>query len=162
MVRAIVITVLLVVGLGSAGLILTGRVYIVQSNSMKPALRAGDAVIVQPVGQMPVVGDIITYEKYGKVITHRVVNTENSVAITKGDGNDASDPWSVQLTEIRGRVAARIPYLGYFLVFLRQPGGWFLFVLLPAALILYNEGRRAWRLYREWRQEESNVPEPRS
>lgn len=149
--------VLLLAGLACLGLTTTGRLYIVRTNSMAPALQAGDAIVLRPPGQMPAVGDIVTYEKSGKVITHRVVEIRDGAAIVKGDANEGPDPWSVRPSEIRGIAAARIPYLGYFLAFLRQPGGWFLFVVLPAALILYNEAGRARRLYQEWRREGTAV-----
>jgi len=140
---------------------LTGRVYIVRSGSMAPALGVGDVVIVQPLERMPDIGDIITYEKQGQIITHRVVKIEDAANImVKGDANQGPDPWRVQLSEVRGKVTLHIPYLGYFFAFVRQPSGWFLLVILPVAFILYNQAKETWGLYREWRREKENLAGP--
>lgn len=153
MIRQLGIILLLVLGLASLGLMLSGRVYIVRSGSMEPALMPGDAIVLQPMEQMPHVGDIITYEKQGKLITHRVVGVQDAaVFTTKGDANENADPWQVQFADIRGKMAWRIPYLGYFFAFARQPGGWFLLVILPMAFILYNQGKQTWNLYQEMKR----------
>lgn len=158
MIRQIGIILLLVLGLASLGLMLSGRVYIVRSGSMEPALMPGDAIVLQPVEQMPHVGDIITYEQQGKLITHRVVGIQDAAIITtKGDANQNADPWEVHFADIRGKMALRIPYLGYFFAFVRQPGGWFLLVVLPVALILYSQGKQAWDLYQEMKREKQTL-----
>lgn len=156
--RQIGIILLLVLGLASLGLMLSGRVYIVRSGSMEPALMPGDAIVLQPVEQMPDVGDIITYEQQGKLITHRVVEVQNAAVITtKGDANQSADPWKVHFTDIRGKMALRIPHLGYFFAFVRQPGGWLLLVVLPVTLILYSQGKQVWSLYQEMKREKQTL-----
>lgn len=158
MMKQIGIILLLVLGLASLGLMLSGRVYIVRSGSMEPALMPGDAIVLQPVEQMPNVGDIITYEQQGKLITHRVVGVQDAATITtKGDANENADPWKVHFADIRGKMALRIPYLGYFFAFVRQPGGWFLLVVLPVVLILYNQGKQVWNLYQELKREKQTL-----
>jgi len=158
MVRRTAFVLLLILGLALLGLMLTGRVYIVRSGSMEPVLMPGDAIVLQPVERMPDVGDIITYEQQGKLITHRVVGVQDATTITtKGDANENADPWKVHFADIRGKMALRIPYLGYFFAFVRQPGGWFLLVILPVALILYNQGKRVWSLYQELKQEKQTL-----
>ncbi len=158
MIKHISLILFLVLGLASISLMLTGRVYIVRSGSMEPALMPGDAIVLQPMEQMPHVGDIITYEQQGKLITHRVVGVQDAAVITtKGDANENADPWRVRFADIRGKMALRIPYLGCFFAFVRQPVGWLLLVILPIALILYSQGKQVWDLYQEMKREKQTL-----
>jgi hypothetical protein len=48
-------------------------------------------------------------------------------------------------------VALRLPFVGWFLAFLRQPVGWFLIVMVPALAFVAVYGLRTVRAYRDWR-----------
>ncbi len=142
---------MLVLGVGLSGLLglLTSQVLIVRTGSMAPALQPGDAVVIGPASRPLAVGDIVTYQVQGRLITHRIAGVDGEAFITKGDANEAVDPWKVSPAEVRGSVLLRIPCAGYLLAFLRQPGGWFLFVLLPALAIIHGEAREVVTLLRQ-------------
>lgn len=139
--RAASLGLLLLIAACSA-LLASGRLYIVRSSSMSPVFRAGDAIVIWPVRDLPDVGDVISYEVQGELITHRVVEVQPDGVLTKGDANQERDGWVVGSAQIRGRMIARVPFLGWLLVFLRQPAGWLLFVIAPALGVIALEIRR--------------------
>jgi signal peptidase len=153
MVRRVALGVALAIGVGCVALLASGRVLIVRSSSMYPAFRAGDAIVIWPVSVLPDVGDVISYEVQGERITHRVVEVREDGVITQGDSNLEPDGWIVRPADIRGRMVARLPFLGWFLAFLLQPAGWILLVVFPTAGFLFLEGKRARSAYRQWRGE---------
>ncbi len=101
------------------------------TGSMSPLINPGDVVVTVPVpvGEIKA-GDIITYHipvGEQQVETHRVVdvstNAEGSTAVhTKGDANNAVDPWTATLSgEKVYRHAFTVPYLGTAIRALRDP-----------------------------------------
>ena len=116
----------------------------VESSSMIPTLNIGDVVIIVGVGPEDIkVGDIIVYNKVSLMpskksailplktpIIHRVigiVKVEDKVFfITKGDANIAKDSWYVPPEGVLGKAVMingyplRIPYVGYFSLFLHN------------------------------------------
>jgi signal peptidase len=149
---ASVLLLLLVMGVAVA-LLVSGRLYVVRSSSMMPSIRAGDAILVRGPDGSSRVGEVVLFEMQGQLITHRVVEVRSEGLVTKGDANVEPDPWLVDEDEVRGRVILRLPYAGWLLAFLRQPGGWLLLVVLPAVAFVFVYGRRTWRSYRGWRAE---------
>jgi signal peptidase len=137
----------------AVALLVSGRLYVVRSSSMMPSIRAGDAILVRGLDSSPGVGEIVLYETQGQLITHRVVEVRSDGLVTKGDANVEPDPWLVDEDDVRGKVILRLPYAGWLLAFLRQPGGWLLLVVLPAVAFVVVYGRRTWRSYRGWRAE---------
>ena len=65
--------------------------------------------------------------------------------VTRGDANSGSERWSVGARGRVGRVAYRIPKLGYVTVAAGTPLGRILFVVVPALLLGVSEIRRVWR-----------------
>jgi signal peptidase I len=106
--------------------------FIVRSGSMEPSIRTGALVVVQPVQPASIrTGDVITYrrpEDPDNTITHRVVEVRSVQGAaaptfrTRGDANNANDPWEVQLQGIAWRVAFSVPFAGYVFAFTQQPG----------------------------------------
>ena len=85
------------------------KLYVVMSDSMSPALRAGDAVLVRPVPPDQLrPGMVITYRAggTGAVTTHRITELRtvdgSQYVQTKGDANAQPDP---DLTPVAGVVA---------------------------------------------------------
>lgn len=121
----------------------------VESGSMAPAIRRGDAVLVsrQPVALKP--GDIISFKSpldQSVLITHRIVSisTQGNTFVTKGDRLAKPDPpFSGAL--VYGTVKYRLPYIGYVLSFLRTPIGLVLGVYVPALTVVVAEFRRLTR-----------------
>jgi signal peptidase I len=136
---------------GAVGFLLLARdIYVVQSGSMSPTLRPGDAVVVKPLDGPVHVGQVVTFEVQGKLITHRVTRVADDGIHVKGDALDEEDPWIIPADAIRGEMGFRIPYAGYLVVFIRQPAGWLSLVVVPALLVFGTEvhtmrrrGRRA-------------------
>jgi signal peptidase len=141
--------VLLIVSVVGIGLWRMQNVQImsVESGSMAPAIRKGDAVVVQPVNPKSLVaGDIISYRSpadQAVIITHRIVRVESTwhLLVTQGDNTSRTDK-PVSMDNVVGKVNARIAYAGYALDFLRTPAGLATCVYLPAAVIVGLEMKR--------------------
>ena len=129
---------------------ITGNIkfMIVQSGSMEPEIKTGSIVMTKPASEYNV-GDIITFGPYSKTkapTTHRIyaINEQNGqiTYTTKGDRNNAPDAKAVSKNEIIGKVVFDAPYLGYVVAFTRQPMGFILVLLIPAAIIVSDEVKK--------------------
>lgn len=105
------------------------RTVSILSGSMNPSFSAGDAIITAPIPAIDVqAGDVITYHApiAGRpVVTHRVIDVKREndrpVVKTKGDANDAADPWEARLEDdIAWRQVAVIPHAGAVIASLRS------------------------------------------
>ena len=120
--------------------------YVIVSGSMEPIIKVKDAVIVRRCEIDDIkIGDVVTYRSmeeayYGILITHRVVNIEmengERVFITKGDSNETIDRSPIKFNQIQGKVAMRIPKIGYLKSFLSNYEGWIIAVVLPSIGII--------------------------
>ena len=106
------------------------RTETVLSGSMKPDFSAGDMVVVTPEPSRDIrVGQVISYHiPVGDhhVQTHRIVQIlrggVHPVVRTKGDANNARDPWTARLDgSTAWRVRLVVPKLGWMVVWLRDP-----------------------------------------
>lgn len=97
--------------------------FVVTGSSMEPAISKGALVIVEPVAPAAVSrGDIITFDHYGQMTTHRVIAIDGSNAAsptftTKGDANTVADPEPIHFPGQVGVYRASIPLLGYVIVY---------------------------------------------
>ncbi len=97
--------------------------FVVTGSSMEPAIHKGALAIVEPVSPSVVSrGDIITFEHYGQMTTHRVIaidasNAASPTFTTKGDANTVADPEPVHFPGQVGVYRASIPLLGYLIVY---------------------------------------------
>lgn len=135
------LAVLLIVSVaGAAWLAVSGyRAFVVDSGSMYPALRAGDLILDAPVPDPALVRvkDIITFRLGGNLlVTHRVFDVDDESFQTKGDSNPSPDLDRIRKTEVIGRVAASVPYLGALVMMLRTPVGIAVILLLVVAAVL--------------------------
>lgn len=123
------------------------QVLSVESASMAPEIKRGDAVVIQPVTFNDLkVDDVVSYRSpadQSVIVTHRVVAVERNwnQLITKGD-NAARIDTPLPPSEIIGRVQARVKYLGFVLNFLRSPAGLIVGVYIPALIIVLLEVKR--------------------
>jgi len=112
------------------------------SNSMSPEINTGSLTMVSKFPEY-IPGDIITY--YAKIdgkeaiITHRVLWIGGNVYVTKGDANQGIDREVVMPRLIIGKVIFIIPYLGYFMAFVKKPLGVLVSIILPTAVIILIE-----------------------
>src|SRR5215217_2835934 len=101
------------------------------TGSMAPGIEPGDVTVVTPIDVTGVTeGMVITYHKPVEdhaLVTHRVVSVDRSLESTvtnqtKGDANDANDPWTATLAgDTAYQVQAVIPELGHLIQALRTP-----------------------------------------
>jgi signal peptidase len=118
----------------------------VVSESMLPTLNVGDIIIVQgmPASQIHAnytTGDIVVYRspyESDKLIVHRAVYSENRGGVywltTKGDNNAGSDA-SFPETYLIGKVVARVPLVGNFVLFVNALGNFYYFVIIIIIII---------------------------
>ena len=114
---------------------------IVMSNSMESYISRGDLVFVKITkGEDLKKQDIIAYRLEGEnyVITHRIVDIKQEDGEykfeTKGDNNNSSDGTLVRYKEVEGKYINKIPKLGAILMFLQDPKG--LVIILLIVLIV--------------------------
>jgi signal peptidase len=137
-----------------AALVVAGyRPVAVYSGSMRPALGVGSLAVDRVVDARSVrVGDVITFNDptvVGRLVTHRVVQivpTKRGLAYrSKGDANDARDPWAIRLNHRVGRVAFDVPLAGYILYYAHTREIRSALICIAAALLLFGVLRRIWR-----------------
>ena len=96
------------------------------SDSMKPVISKGDAVILEKVNEKTKLkkGDIIAYSNGKLIIVHRINKIEGTgkktTYIMKGDANNGTDPRPVSKSQIKGIVKIRIPYIAWPTVWLTE------------------------------------------
>lgn len=139
-VAALVIVVLVIVVPALLGL----QRYVITGGSMTGAISKGSVIYsrLTPVEQLKV-GDIITFYPPGHSapVTHRIIGIDAGqdgtlVFRTKGDFNEAADPWKVSLVEPRqARYVFHIPAIGYFLAALAIRQVRMILIGLPALVI---------------------------
>jgi len=123
----------------AAALVIYRPIHVVATESMAPAMRAGDVIIVGPPLDPIREGSIISYRIGDKLITHRVVSVEDDHLTTKGDNNQSVDPWFVHHHDVVGVALLRIPYLGHIIHFMQRPAGWVILIVMPSMLLISGE-----------------------
>jgi signal peptidase len=91
------------------------------SNSMRPAINAGDVLISHSVPAQSIrPGDIVSFNDRalgGRLVTHRVlaIHAEHQrlYFLTRGDANAVPERWSVARTSTVAKVDLRIPEVGW-------------------------------------------------
>ncbi len=116
------------------------NLYLVRSESMTPAVKMGDLIVTGPLNG-PINGElkpgtIITYEHSKELITHRLQSIDGTALVTKGDAVEDADPWPVTVSSVKGIYLFKIPYVGYVTSFVQTKSGWFLTIIIPAALLV--------------------------
>lgn len=98
---------------------------IIGSGSMSGTIETGDGILYEAYhGEIIQVGDIIVFAKNQTTIVHRVTDIRNLNGnlhyYTKGDANDAKDPWHVSSDDLIGIVRMKIRYIGIPTIALRS------------------------------------------
>lgn len=98
------------------------KIYTVKTGSMLPTYKIGSIIYVEPITNIDnlSIGDVITFRRGTKVITHRInnIDREDKLIETKGDNNTSIDSAKVEYNSIIGVVKFNIPFLGYISLFL--------------------------------------------
>ena len=119
----------------------------VASGSMAPTVPVGAMVVIEPVEIEEILpGDIITFqspEMMDTVVTHRVIEVSvmggERAFRTQGDANEDPDLNLLPASKVLGRVMFDLPYLGYLSQFIRTRQGWFVIIIIPAAILILME-----------------------
>jgi len=91
------------------------------SGSMRPTIDVGDLLIMVKVPAEKIApGDIIQYVTERGMVVHRVIAIERGYFVTKGDANEAPDPDPVHPLNVRGKLIAIIPKVGWASIYLKQ------------------------------------------
>lgn len=145
---------LLAVGVLLVPALLGYQRYVITGGSMTGSIPRGSVIYsrLTPVDALRV-GDVITFvpPELSQPVTHRIVAVEPDadgelVFRTKGDFNEAADPWDVHLTDpVQARYSFHIPYLGYGLAALAIRPVRMLLIGIPAIVIALSLLVSLWR-----------------
>ena len=131
------------------------KILAVTSGSMEPAVTIG-SLVVETVPRKLQVGDIITYklsQNSLNLVTHRIVEIEkisgSNFFKVKGDAVNQPDTGLVPEDQITGKVILSIPFAGRIMAFGRTKIGVMFLVMIPAAIIVYEELKSIWREIRK-------------
>jgi signal peptidase len=121
--------------------------YVITGGSMTGSYDKGSVVFEKAVPSEDLrVGDVITYQPpaasgVGTLVTHRIVKVGRDdegrqVLRTRGDANDAVDPWTFSLTGAeQPLVEFSVPYVGWAFIALADREVRMLVIGVPAALV---------------------------
>jgi len=123
-----------------------------RSDSMQPAIAAGDVILVRTIAPAEAAaGDIVTFRdpaRNDELLTHRVVSVvakgDAYAFVTRGDANTGVERWTIPANGTLGRFVARVPRLGYVIAWLGIPAVRFGFVSVGALLLGAAALRRIW------------------
>lgn len=89
---------------------------VVLSSSMEPTFKIGSILYYKSCDMKDInVGDLITFNLDGNLVSHRVVDIGDGYFTTKGDANETADPKDVKYVDVYGKVSKYyLPYLGYY------------------------------------------------
>lgn len=140
--------------------------FTVLSGSMSPVIPTGSVVYTQKTTEVGV-GDVITFERKGVNVTHRIIDTvdKNGKSVSalvsplpgaplpkevfykvKGDANNAADSDLVGKDKIVGKVLFNVPSLGKYASYLKSIPGFLIFIILPTLLFI---GTELWNIKKE-------------
>lgn len=114
--------------------------FVVGSPSMEPAIESGSLVYVEATGDYER-GDVVTFRRGDRTVTHRIVGETPEGYVTAGDANEAPDEWRVPEERVIGEVVLALPTYGRVVSLAGTPLGFALGVFLPATILLAAELR---------------------
>jgi signal peptidase I len=139
----ILLAALMLASLSVSSVLFGFRLYVDNSDSMKPTISAGDVVLIQRTSLSDMrAGDIVTayVPDKQKLITHRItqINTDNGkfAVTTKGDANTGTEEWSASKNATVGKYVLKIAYIGYVVAYLKTIPGVITVMCIVAALLL--------------------------
>jgi signal peptidase I len=141
--------------------------YVIDGHSMETALPFASMAYDELVNVKDLeVGDVITFKpppeyNVDNLVTHRIYSISTledgrRAFRTKGDNNDAPDPWTMTLDAAQQpRVAFHLPYVGYIYIALSH--WWVRFLLIVVPLVACA----AWIVALLWREAGREADEAR-
>ncbi len=126
------------------------RSFVVLSGSMESALPVGSMIFVSPSWPYQK-GDIVAFENTeSQTVTHRIaaktIDSGSSIFLMRGDANQNPDSELISEGQVLGKQLLMIPYIGYFISYLRTIQGFALFILLPTLVYI---GLELWNIKKE-------------
>lgn len=112
---------------------------VILSPSMEPVLHTNDLVFVAEQDEYRQ-DDIVVYQDGTMLVIHRIVSISDDVVITKGDANNVADR-PIELSQIKGKMVFRIPYVGLVVKFIKTVPGTLL-ILLLAVFLMYRSRQK--------------------
>jgi signal peptidase I len=147
-VLALILMAALLIGIASGY-----RPLVDHSDSMRPAIRAGDLLIThaKPADSVKR-GEIVSFKDpalAGKLVTHRVIAIHRAGTrldfLTKGDANSAPESWSAARGASIGVLRFRVPEIGRAMAWMADPVVRTAILALAALLLSTALLRRVWR-----------------
>lgn len=124
------------------------RIFTIVTESMVPEYNVYDIIISKEIDANKIkVGDDVVYlgkvdTFSGKIITHRVIDIDNSSSpikyTTQGIANSIADP-EIDETQIYGIVLGKSKVLSLISKAVNNPIGFYLLILIPTALLIFSE-----------------------
>ena len=123
------------------------------SDSMRPAIRAGDLLITRAEPATKIhVGEIVSFDDPGlnrRLVTHRVVAIDAAAQridfLTRGDANATPESWSVNRHASVATLDLRIAGVGRAVAWLADPWARTILLTLVALVLSTAMLRRIWR-----------------
>lgn len=132
-------TIIIVLTIFSSGRPFSNRLFAITSGSMRPQIPMGSLVFVKPQ-QRYLIGEVVTFREGSRIISHRIVSVNSrGEAKTKGDANNKADQRIIKNDQIIGQVVFSVPRLGRLLLLLKTKVGVILLVVLPGAVLIWQE-----------------------
>ena len=101
------------------------HVLAVRGGSMEPAITAGDMIVITRPPARIEVGQVLTLQVDGAIVTHRVVEVKpDGTFVTQGDANDSRDDFTANDVRIVGEYRFSLPLIGMLIDPLIS-GAWF-------------------------------------
>ena len=111
----------------------------------KDSLRVYDMVIIHRQRSYRL-GDIISFDSGGALVTHRIVGETKDAFITKGDANNTADLTPTPRENIIGKVVLSLSQFGRVIQFAKTPAGLAVLAIIGCTFIivpsLFGERRR--------------------
>lgn len=87
------------------------EINLVKTGSMEDGIHVGDYILIYKKDNYNI-GDIVTYEKDGYHVTHRIIKKNGNKIVTKGDANNIEDD-EINVRSIVGKVIYSGGYLNF-------------------------------------------------
>lgn len=142
------------------------KAFTVRTDSMKATdFDSGDLIFVKSVDPATLnEGDIIAFtsqddEYYGETITHKIraktVDADgNDAFITYGTTTGDDDKVPVAHAFVLGKYVGKIPNIGAFFLFLKQPIGYIICIFVPFLILILYQGIICIKLFRRYKKEQ--------
>jgi signal peptidase len=135
-----------ILGALGAARVMNLRLEAVNTGSMSPAIPRNSIAAIQPMNTWEIEpGDVIAFRLPSDrrlEVLHRVVRSVRQPSglffETKGDANNAADPFLVPDDDVLGRLRSHIPLLGLVARVLQPPAGYVVLVGGPAIAFLIS------------------------